>query len=54
MSATLVLNAVPLDALVAELGTNRNAIYKTLFDARRKLRARLVAEGYLDELGGRA
>ncbi|MEU4670414.1 sigma-70 family RNA polymerase sigma factor [Amycolatopsis sp. NPDC023774] len=50
----LVLNGVPLDALVAELGTNRNAIYKTLFDARRKLRARLVAEGHLDEPGGRA
>ena len=44
----LVLNGVPLDALVTELGTNRNAIYKTLFDARRKLRAALVANGYLD------
>ena len=32
----IVLNGVPLDALVAELGTNRNAIYKMLFDARRK------------------
>lgn len=32
----IVLNAVPLDALVVELGSNRNAIYKTLFDARRK------------------
>lgn len=44
----LVLNGVSLDALVAELGTNRNAIYKVLFDARRKLRAALVANGYLD------
>jgi RNA polymerase sigma-70 factor (ECF subfamily) len=44
----LVLNGVPLDALVVELDTNRNAIYKTLFDARRKLRAALVANGYLD------
>ena len=44
----IVLNGVPLDALVAELGTNRNAIYKMLFDARRKLRAVLVANGYLD------
>ncbi|MGI8665064.1 MAG: RNA polymerase sigma factor [Jatrophihabitans sp.] len=42
----IVLNGVPLDALVAELGTNRNAIYKTMFDARRKLRASLVANGY--------
>ena len=44
----IVLNGVPLDALVAELGSNRNAIYKMLFDARRKLRAALVANGYLD------
>jgi RNA polymerase sigma-70 factor, ECF subfamily len=43
-----VVNGVPLDALVAELSTNRNAIYKTLFDARRKLRATLAANGYID------
>ena len=48
----IVLNGVPLDALVIELRTNRNAIYKTLFDARGKLRAALVAKGYLEE--GRA
>jgi RNA polymerase sigma-70 factor (ECF subfamily) len=40
---------VPLDALAAELGTTRNALYKTMFDARRKLRAALVANGYLDD-----
>jgi RNA polymerase sigma-70 factor (ECF subfamily) len=44
----VVLNGVPLDALVAETGSNRNAIYKMLFDARRKLRAALVANGYLE------
>jgi RNA polymerase sigma-70 factor (ECF subfamily) len=44
----IVLNVVPLDTLVIELNSNRNAIYKTLFDARRKLRASLVANGYLD------
>ena len=33
--------------MVIELDTNRNAIYKTLFDARRKLRTALVANGYL-------
>jgi RNA polymerase sigma-70 factor (ECF subfamily) len=43
----IVLNGVPLDALVAELSSNRNAIYKTLFDARRKLRTALVTHGYL-------
>jgi RNA polymerase sigma-70 factor (ECF subfamily) len=44
----IVLNAVPLDALVAEFGSNRNAVYKVMFDARRKLRAAMVAKGYLD------
>jgi RNA polymerase sigma-70 factor (ECF subfamily) len=43
----IVVNDVPLDALVAELGSNRNAIYKMLFDARRKLRAALAVNGYL-------
>ena len=45
----IVLNGVPLDALVVELSSNRNAIYKTLFDARRELRASLVTHGYLDD-----
>jgi RNA polymerase sigma-70 factor (ECF subfamily) len=51
--SALVLNGVPADALAAKLGTTRNALYKTLFDARRKLRASLVANGYLvrDEVG---
>jgi RNA polymerase sigma-70 factor (ECF subfamily) len=51
----IVLRRVPLDALVEKLGSNRNAIYKSLFDARRKLRAALVADGYLhnQDLGSR-
>jgi len=43
----IVLNDVPLDTLVMHLGSNRNAIYQVLFDARRKLRAALAANGYL-------
>ncbi len=46
---SLVLQAVPLDVIVAELGTNRNAVYKTMFDARQKLRTYLLEGGYLDE-----
>jgi len=42
----IALNQVPMDAFARELGSNRNAVYKTLFDARRKLRARLVDAGY--------
>jgi RNA polymerase sigma-70 factor, ECF subfamily len=45
----IVLNDVPLDAMVIHLGSSRNAIYQMLFDARRKLRAALVAEGYLGQ-----
>jgi RNA polymerase sigma-70 factor (ECF subfamily) len=43
----LVLDGVPLDALAIELGANRNSIYKVMFDARRKIRAHLVAHGHL-------
>ena len=43
----IVLNEVPLDALVIELSSSRNAIYKMLFDARRKLRAALTTSGHL-------
>jgi len=49
----IVLNNVPLDALVIELASNRNAIYQTLFDDRRKLRAALAADGYIDDDGWR-
>ena len=45
----IVLNGVPLDALTTELGSTRGAIYKMMFDARRKLRAALAANGYLDD-----
>jgi RNA polymerase sigma-70 factor (ECF subfamily) len=41
----LALNGVPIDVLAERLGTNRNALYKTLHDARRKLRR------HLDECG---
>jgi RNA polymerase sigma-70 factor (ECF subfamily) len=43
----IVLDGVPLDSLVLSLGSSRNAIYKMIFDARRKLRAALAANGYL-------
>ena len=39
----IALNDVPIDVLALELGSNRNAIYKNLFDARRRLRASLAA-----------
>jgi RNA polymerase sigma-70 factor, ECF subfamily len=41
----LALNEVPIDVLAERLGTSRGALYKTLHDARRKLRAELAAAG---------
>jgi RNA polymerase sigma-70 factor, ECF subfamily len=42
----IALNGVPIDVLALRLGSNRNAIYKNLFDARRTLRKRLAAAGH--------
>jgi RNA polymerase sigma-70 factor, ECF subfamily len=41
----ITLNEVPIDVLAERRGTTRGALYKTLFDARRKLRARLAQDG---------
>jgi RNA polymerase sigma-70 factor (ECF subfamily) len=41
----LALNGVPIDVMAERLGTTRGALYKTLHDARRKLRDRLTALG---------
>jgi RNA polymerase sigma-70 factor (ECF subfamily) len=41
----LALNGVPIEVLAERLSTTRGALYKTLHDARRKLR------GHLEELG---
>jgi RNA polymerase sigma-70 factor (ECF subfamily) len=48
---TAVVNGVPLETLASELETNRNALYKTMFDARKKLRAQLIASGHLSGAG---
>jgi RNA polymerase sigma-70 factor (ECF subfamily) len=42
----LAVNGVPIDVLAERLGTNRGALYKTLHDARRKLRRELSAKGF--------
>jgi RNA polymerase sigma-70 factor (ECF subfamily) len=42
----MVFQEVPMDEVVHRFGTNRNAIYKLLHDARRKLKARLQAHGF--------
>jgi RNA polymerase sigma-70 factor, ECF subfamily len=42
----IALNDVSIDVLALALASNRNAIYKNLFDARRKLRESLAAAGH--------
>jgi RNA polymerase sigma-70 factor, ECF subfamily len=41
----ITLNDVPIDVLAERRDTTRGALYKTLHDARRKLRARLAEDG---------
>jgi RNA polymerase sigma-70 factor, ECF subfamily len=45
----IVVDGIPLNALAEKLDVQRNAIYKVIFDARRKIRRALAAKGYLDE-----
>jgi RNA polymerase sigma-70 factor, ECF subfamily len=47
----LALNGVPIDVLAERAGTTRGALYKSLHDARRKLRRHLEEQGLaLDDL----
>ena len=41
----VALNGVPIDVLSERLNTTRGALYKTIHDSRRKLRAHLAAAG---------
>jgi RNA polymerase sigma-70 factor, ECF subfamily len=42
----LAVNGVPIDVLAERLNTTRGALYKTLHDARRKLRSELAKRGF--------
>ncbi len=42
----LTLQGIPIDVLAERRGTTRGALYKTLHDARRRLRSELAADGY--------
>ena len=42
----VVLEGVPIDVLADRLGTTRGALYKTIHDARRRLRVALAAGGH--------
>lgn len=47
VTIALAVDLVPVDVLAERLGTTRGALYKTLHDARTRLRAELVRTGYL-------
>jgi RNA polymerase sigma-70 factor (ECF subfamily) len=40
-----VFKQMPLDEIARRMGTNRNALYKLLHDARKRLKKRMLAEG---------
>ena len=48
----LAINGVPIDVLAERLGSTRGALYKTLHDARRKLRSALADAGHDLSPGG--
>ncbi|MCY3779338.1 MAG: sigma-70 family RNA polymerase sigma factor [Chloroflexi bacterium] len=41
----IALKGIPMDVLAERMGTNRNALYKLIHDARRKLKNHLEAQG---------
>jgi RNA polymerase sigma-70 factor, ECF subfamily len=50
----IAINGVPIDVLAERLNTTRGALYKTLHDARRKLRGELAEVGFaVDVANGR-
>lgn len=49
----LLVDDVPIDVLAHRLGTTRNALYKNVHDARKRLREALIASGHLEALPDR-
>lgn len=47
IATALLIDEIPIDVLAERLGTNRSALYKTLHDARKRLRSHLTAAGYI-------
>ena len=47
VAVALLVDEVPIDVLAERLATNRNALYKTLHEARKRLRSHLADEGHL-------
>ena len=45
----LAVKDMPMEVVAEQLGTNRNALYKLLHDARLRLKQRMEAEGLMPE-----
>jgi RNA polymerase sigma factor (sigma-70 family) len=45
----IAIRGLPVSEVARELGSNPNAVYKTMFDARKKLREGLIDAGFLDD-----
>ena len=43
----IAVEGIPIDVIADRLHTSRNTVYKTLHDARRRLREALTAQGYI-------
>jgi RNA polymerase sigma-70 factor (ECF subfamily) len=41
----VMIGGMPMEEVAHRMGTNRNALYKLLYDARQRLQKRLIAEG---------
>jgi RNA polymerase sigma-70 factor (ECF subfamily) len=41
----VILEGMPISEVASRLGTNQNALYKVLHDARRRLKRRMEAAG---------
>ncbi|MGB3411038.1 MAG: sigma-70 family RNA polymerase sigma factor [Microthrixaceae bacterium] len=50
VAVALLVDDVPIDVLAQRIGSTRNALYKTLFDARGRIRTHLTAAGYIGDV----
>jgi RNA polymerase sigma-70 factor (ECF subfamily) len=48
VALAILIDEVPIDVLAERLGTNRNALYKTIHEVRCRLRKELGARGFLE------
>ncbi|MCB1280882.1 MAG: sigma-70 family RNA polymerase sigma factor, partial [Salinibacterium sp.] len=44
----ITVEGIPIDVIADRLHTTRNTVYKTLHEARRRLREGLIAQGYIN------